>query len=210
MVDSPPEMTAPISEALPLVLGSASPRRREILANLRIPLRILPADVVETVLPGETPPRYLERIVQDKLRAVTQLAAGTRARAVLVADTSVIVDGDILGKPEDTHDAERLLARLCGRAHVVLTRYAVATPDGAVVVARTVESEVWLRAASASEIRGYARTGEGLDKAGAYAIQGIGAFLVERIHGSYTNVVGLPACEVVRDLVEHGLLAGFP
>jgi septum formation protein len=203
-------MPALISEKSPLVLGSASPRRREILTNLRIPLRVLPADVAEEVRAGESALSYIERIVLDKLAATVQRTQREAAAALLVADTIVVVDGDILGKPSDHDDAERLLARIVGRSHTVFTRYALGAPDGAVHAARTVESEVWLRAANAAEIRAYARTGEGLDKAGAYAIQGIGAFLIERIQGSYTNVVGLPACEVVSDLLAAGLLESFP
>jgi septum formation protein len=203
-------MLAPISESRPLVLGSASPRRREILTNLGLPLRVLPADVPEEVRSGESAGIYVERIVRDKLAAVAVRASAEAKAALLVADTTVVVDGDILGKPSDHADAERLLSRIVGRSHVVFTRYAIGGPDGAVLAARTVESEVRLRAATTSEIRAYARTGEGLDKAGAYAIQGIGAFLIQEIRGSYTNVVGLPACEVVSDLLSTGLLESFP
>lgn len=203
-------MPQPISADLPLVLGSASPRRREILSNLRIAIRVLPADIEESVRPGERALPYIERIAAEKLAAVAQRARGETSAGLLVADTTVVIDGEIIGKPSDVADAERLLGKLCGREHTVYTRYAIAASDGTPLLARTVESAVWLRAATAAEISGYARTGEGLDKAGAYAIQGIGAFLVERISGSYTNVVGLPACEVVQDLTALGLLAGFP
>lgn len=224
-----------ISAGSPLLLGSASPRRRDILTGLRIPIRVLPADVVEDVLDGEEPEAYLARIVDAKLRAVAQrarevrgvrgtdeLPPSTPARAsesrtleygaVLVADTSVILGREILGKPRDRADSERLLAELCGRTHVVYTRYAIASgrePEQA-LVSRSVTSRVTMRAASEDERRGYAATGEGDDKAGAYAVQGLGAFLVERIDGSYSNVVGLPACEVVQDLVALGLLQHFP
>jgi septum formation protein len=194
----------------PLILGSASPRRREILSGLGLTLVVLPADIDESVRAGESPAAYLERIVQEKLEAVTSRLGAQPAAAVLVADTSVIIDGDILGKPSDSADAVRLLTRLCGRVHRVHTRYAIGRPDGALAVARTVTTEVTLRAASADEIERYARSGEGLDKAGAYAAQGIGSFLVERVNGSYTNVVGLPACEVVLDLKQHGMLGPFP
>jgi septum formation protein len=202
-------MLAPISDGTPLVLGSGSPRRREILTNLRIPIRVLPADVPEETRPGEEAQAYIERIVADKLAAVGVRAEGAGA-GILVADTIVVVDGDILGKPVDRADAERLLYRIVGRSHTVFTRYAIGAVDGALLVARTVKAEVRLRAASAAEIRAYAATGEGLDKAGAYAIQGIGAFLIESIDGSYTNVVGLPACEVVNDLLATGLIESFP
>jgi septum formation protein len=199
-----------LSAQRPLILGSASPRRREILTGLGLPIFVLPADVDESVRTGEAPTAYLERIVGDKLRRVTERLADREGAAVLVADTSVIVEEDILGKPTDIADAVRLLTRLCGRMHRVLTRYAIGAPNGGLIVARTVATDVWLRAASPDEIAAYARSGEGLDKAGAYAAQGVGAFLVERMNGSYTNVVGLPACEVVLDLKQHGLLGPFP
>jgi septum formation protein len=179
---------------------------------MRIPLCIVPADVVEDVLPGETPLPYLERVVADKLSAVRGLARAEACSAFLVADTTVVLDAAILGKPADVVEAEALLTRLAGRTHTVFTRYALARADSAEMPARsrTVESRVTLRSASAPEIRRYAETGEGLDKAGAYAVQGIGAFLIERIDGSYSNVVGLPACEVILDLIELGLLERFP
>ena len=132
---------------------------------------------------------------------------------MLVADTTVVIDGQILGKPADAADAVAILSRLVGRSHDVFTCYAIgrAEPgEGALLATRTVHTEVRLRRASAAEVEAYARTGEGLDKAGAYAAQGIGTFLVEGVTGSYSNVVGLPACELVSDLTRLGLLAGFP
>lgn len=201
-----------ISPHAPLVLGSASPRRREILTALGIPIRALPADVVEDVETGEAPLAYLERIVGDKLRAVGDRLGAGKCPGTLVADTTVVLDATILGKPLDVDDAERLLQRLVGRTHEVYTRYALALGDDpwTPVRAGTICSKVTLRKASPGEVRRYAETGEGLDKAGAYAAQGIGAFLVSCIEGSYSNVVGLPACEVVLDLVEIGLLPRFP
>ena len=202
----------PIASATPLVLGSGSPRRREILSGLGLQLCVRPADVAEDVWGGETPAEYLERIVEDKLGAVAWGLDSTPYSGVLVADTIVVIDGEILGKPEDEADAARLVGRLVDRTHEVFTRYAISvspTPRAA-VCRRTVTSRVRMRAAAASEILGYARTGEGLDKAGAYAVQGIGSFLVERIEGSYSNVIGLPACEVILDLKAAGLLERFP
>ena len=205
-------MVSAITASSPLVLGSASPRRRDILAGLGIPLRVAPANVPEAELPDEAPLAYLERIVLDKLRGAARALREGPGSALLVADTIVVLDGLVLGKPNDVEDAVRLLERLSGRTHRVFTRYAIARADvpAEPVTARTVESSVTLRGASPAELEGYARTGEGLDKAGAYAIQGVGAFLVERIEGSYTNVVGLPACEVVQDLLGAGLLERFP
>jgi septum formation protein len=199
-----------ISREHPLLLGSASPRRREILTGLGIPLRVLPADVSEEQRPGDTPESYLERVVNDKLGAVLVKAHQSQDSysAALVADTVVLIDGQILGKPADATEACALLSLLVGRAHQVHTRYALGR-DG-LLTARTVCSHVWMRTASLHEIKDYAETGEGFDKAGAYAAQGIGAFLIERIDGSYSNVVGLPACEVILDLKRLGILQRFP
>ncbi len=201
-----------ISAAAPLVLGSGSPRRREILTGLGLELCVRPADVVEDVVEGESPGAYLARIVDDKLAAVARGLDAVPYSGVLVADTIVVIDEQILGKPEDEAQAACLVGRLVGRTHEVFTRYAIAVAPEAhsAVCRRTVSSRVSMRAADTVEIIGYARTGEGLDKAGAYAVQGIGSFLVERIEGSYSNVIGLPACEVILDLRAAGLLERFP
>lgn len=198
-----------IDPATPLLLGSGSPRRREILAALGIPVRVAKAEVDESVRPGEGPAPYLERVVADKLSAVVKLPDAWDTAAVLVADTSVIVDGAPIGKPTDEADARAMLRMLSGRAHEVWTRFAIGR-DGALREAETVRTRVWFRTLGEDEIAAYAATGEGLDKAGAYAIQGIGAFAVERIEGSYSNVVGLPACEVVVALRRAGVLGAFP
>jgi septum formation protein len=202
-----------ITETEPLVLGSGSPRRREILTGLGVPIVVVVGSVDETPRGAEPADAYLLRVVLDKLAAaVAKLEAPGRVPAVLVADTIVLVDGEILGKPRDVSDAARLLTRIVGRTHLVQTRYALLV-GGALDgrrVERTVESRVTMRAADADLVVRYAATREGLDKAGAYAAQGIGTFLVEKIDGSFSNVVGLPACEVTRDLTELGLLLDFP
>lgn len=206
-------LTCVIDEASPLVLGSSSPRRRDILATLRIPFVVASAEIDEDVKEGETPDAYLERIVLAKLSAISKVAAGM-GRALLVADTTVLVEGEILGKPRDAIEAEQMLARLSGREHQVATRFAIADLEAPEPVAsaheETVVTRVFFRSLSPSEIRRYAATGEGFDKAGGYAIQGIGSFAVARIDGSYPNVVGLPACEVVLALETLGLLGPFP
>lgn len=191
----------------PLVLGSGSPRRREIVSALGLPFQVLAADIDESVKAGEAPHEYLERIAAAKLAAVQARLGQTPHAAVLVADTSVVIDGDVLGKPADVADAARLFGRIAGRVHSVLTRYAIglAGEPGA-RVARTIETQVHIRGAGPDEIRAYAATGEGLDKAGAYAAQGVGSFFIERVVGSYSNVVGLPACEVLADLRALGLV----
>ncbi len=196
----------------PLLLGSASPRRREILTTLGLPLLVAPAVVDETPRPGEAPLTYLARVTAAKLAAVARLPEAADAGALLVADTTVVLDDRILGKPADEAEAAAMLRALAGRAHRVSTCFAISGPPD-VERARhleTVTSRVVFRALDDDEITGYAATGEGLDKAGAYAIQGIGAFAVARIEGSYSNVVGLPACEVIAALRALGLLARFP
>lgn len=196
-----------IDASRPLVLGSGSPRRRELISALGLPFRVLAADIDETQAAGEGPTPYLERIVREKLAGVRARLGSAAHGAILVADTSVVIDGEVLGKPADVADAARLFSRLAGRVHSVLTRYAIGLPGGAGAAAqRTVETEVHVRAATLPEIEAYAATGEGLDKAGAYAVQGIGTFFIERVIGSYSNVVGLPACEVLEDLRALGLM----
>lgn len=196
-----------IDASHPLVLGSGSPRRREILSALGLPFQVLAADIDEDRRPGEPPLVYLERIASEKLAAVRARLGSVAHAAILVADTTVVIDGDVLGKPSDVDDAARLFARIAGRVHSVYTRYAIGVSGApGVRVARTIETEVHIRAADAAEIRAYAATGEGLDKAGAYAAQGIGSFFIERVVGSYSNVVGLPACEVLASLRELGLI----
>jgi len=201
-----------IDRETPLVLGSASPRRFALLSELGLAVRVVTADVDEAPEPGEAADAYLTRVVRDKLRAVAGRLEGSAFAALLVADTSVVVDAEILGKPENVSDAERLLGLIVGRSHTVFTRYAIALPPEPAkpVRERTVATTVQMRSATDVEIAGYARSGEGLDKAGAYAVQGLGSFLVERIEGSYANVVGLPVCEVVVDLRDLGLLGRFP
>lgn len=191
----------------PLVLGSGSPRRREIISALGLPFDVLAADIDEDRLPEEPPLEYLERIATEKLAGVRAKLGAAPHAAILVADTSVVIDGDVLGKPSDIDDAARLFSRIAGRMHSVYTRYAIGIPgEQGVKVARTIETHVHIRAASVEEIRAYAATGEGLDKAGAYAAQGVGSFFIERVVGSYSNVVGLPACEVLADLRALGLV----
>lgn len=198
-----------ISKDHPLLLGSSSPRRKEILSGLGLPIEVRPSDADEDV--GLTAAdAFLQAVVERKRRSLLALVGPDQARfaALLVADTIVVLDGEILGKPTDTSDALRLLCKLEGRTHTVFTRYAIEACGE--VKARTVESRVTMRAADLGTLSRYAETGEGLDKAGAYAVQGLGAFLVRCVEGSYTNVVGLPACEVVEDLQAAELLGAYP
>jgi septum formation protein len=190
-----------------LILGSGSPRRRDIVSALGLPFQVLAADIDEDQRPGEAPLDYLARIVVEKLSGVRKRLNGVKHAAVLVADTTVVIDGDVLGKPSDVEDAVRLFSRIAGRVHTVYTRYAIGLPgEPGPRVERTVATQVQMRTADSAEIRAYAATGEGLDKAGAYAAQGVGTFFIERVEGSYSNVIGLPACELLTDLRALGLL----
>jgi septum formation protein len=198
-----------LTDAAPLVLGSHSPRRREILASVGVPFVVVAAHADEDVRSGEDPDAYLARVARAKLdavRAVVPPDVAARAQAILVADTTVVEGDVILGKPADVDEAERMTARLAGRTHEVRTRFGISSLPGVVLHEETVTTRVTFRALTSSQVRAYAESREGLDKAGAYAVQGRGAAIVSRIEGSYTNVVGLPACEVVVALTALGLL----
>ena len=183
-----------------LVLASASPRRQELLRNAGIAFTVQPADVDETPLPGESPRACAERLAREKALAVWPRRSTDK---VLGADTVVVVDGVILGKPVDAEDAARMLRLLSGRVHQVITGVClVSPPDGA---ARTASETTFVTMGEISddEIRSYIATGEPMDKAGAYAIQGIASRWIPRIEGDYSNVVGLPVALVWRMLNEQ-------
>jgi len=180
-----------------LVLASASPRRRELLAQAGFSFEVHPAHIPEDPLPGEDPIAYVVRLAREKAEAVfTQLSAEQRspenaaAPQVLGADTTVTLDNQILGKPEDATHAARMLRMLSGRTHRVITGVAVVTSSGAQVAAEV--TAVQFLTLSDEEIAAYIATGEPMDKAGAYAIQGRAARWIPRIQGCYFNVVGLP------------------
>ncbi len=169
-----------------LVLASQSPRRSEILRQAGIPFVARPANVDETALPGERPEDYVKRVARDKA-----LAVGASAdEMVLGADTVVVIGGEMLGKPRDGADAARMLALLAGREHRVLT--GICLRHGAEIFVGCATTRVWFMPLARAEIEKYVAGGEPMDKAGAYAIQGLASKFVERIDGSYTNVVGLP------------------
>lgn len=170
-----------------LILASASPRRRELLAQIGVKFRCCPVDIDETPLPAEAAEAYVRRLALEKARA--GLAVEPQA-VVLGSDTSVVIDGQILGKPRDEEDAVRMLLELSGRRHQVMT--AVAVVSAARQAVETVITEVEFDHLDEARCRAYWQTGEPCDKAGAYGIQGLGAVLVRRIDGSYSAVVGLP------------------
>jgi septum formation protein len=188
-----------ISPDRPLVLGSASPRRRELIALLDVPVVVRVPTVDESQLPGEPPDAYLERVTLAKLEAIRALG-GHAASGVLVADT-IVVDpcGAVLGKPADDDDARAMIVRLAGATHEVCTRFVLGGLEAGSRAehAQTVATRVTFRPVSHDEVSAYVASGEGRDKAGGYAAQGRAAAFVQRIDGSYTNVVGLPLCEVV-------------
>lgn len=183
-------------------LASASPRRGELLRQIGVEFRVRAADIDESPLPGEPPREYVLRLAAAKAAAVGGALAPQPA-PVLAADTAVVVDGEILGKPADAAEAERMLERLSGRVHEVLT--AVALGAGGTIDTRLSRSEVRFRATTAAERAAYCRTGEPLDKAGAYAIQGLAAVFVEHLRGSFSGVMGLPLFETAELLVQCGV-----
>ena len=181
-----------------LVLASGSPRRRELLAAAGLEFDVRPASVDETPRPDEPPAAYVERLAEEKARA-----AWRKGERTLGADTTVVVDGEILGKPADATDAERMLARLAGRGHDVLTGYCVF--DGVQAQTGVENTRVVFHDMNQEEIAAYAASGEPLDKAGGYGIQGLASKFVERIEGCYFNVVGLPVSRVYALLKESDL-----
>ena len=194
-------MIAADRTAVRLILASASPRRCELLAAAGISAIVDAASVDETPRDGEAPAACVERLALMKARAVLHRHPGD---AVLAADTTVVIDGQMLGKPVDDVDAAKMLQRLSGRAHEVLTGVAVV---GAGAERSTVErTTVVMAPLSGAEIAWYVESGEPRDKAGAYAIQGLASRFIPRLEGSYSNVVGLPVATVLQLLKEMGLI----
>jgi septum formation protein len=191
-----------------LVLASASPRRQELLARLGIRFAVAPSHIPEVLLPGESAEEHVLRLSREKAREVAGRGE-VAGRWFLGSDTEVVRDGSILGKPQDAADAAAMLRSLSGRAHRVVSGYAVHDRQSGATVAGTVSTTVRFKELTEHEIAGYIATGEPFDKAGAYGIQGIGAFMVLGIEGSYTNVVGLPLCEVVEVLERLGAVRLF-
>jgi septum formation protein len=185
-----------------LILASASPRRRELLAQLGVDYTCDPADIDETPDADETPQAYVERMARAKSAAVLARHPDPGV-AVLAADTTVAIDDLVLGKPVDRLDGLAILARLSGRAHTVFTGICLASAGGA--ACEVVSTEVEFASLSREACEAYLATGEPWDKAGAYGIQGLGGAFVRAIHGSYSNVVGLPLNETWQMLARHGV-----
>jgi septum formation protein len=211
-----------------LILASASPRRRELLERMGLALVVAPVDLDETPLDGEKAGDCVRRLAAAKCdAAVATLPAGARdgggeggaargAVAVLGADTIVIIDGEILGKPRDVTEARAMLGRLAGRRHEVTTAYRIwrgrpgSDAAAAKIIDRAVTTLVSFRLLQPAEIEAYAASGEWEGKAGGYAVQGIAAAFATELRGSLTNVIGLPLAEVLADLLAAGALATYP
>ena len=176
-----------------IVLASASPRRSELMALAGIPCAVIPADICEDVLPGEKPDEHVMRLSREKAQAVSVNAAG---RFFIGADTVVVLEGRIMGKPVDTDQAYEMLAALSGRSHEVITGISVCDRESDVCQSRSVRTEVHFKELGNREIHDYIATGCPMDKAGAYAIQGGAVHFIRSINGSYTNVIGLPMTEL--------------
>ena len=187
-----------------IVLASASPRRSELLESAGIRFRVAPADICEDPFPDEAPVDHVLRLAEGKARA----AAGfTEGRFFLGADTIVLCEGEIMGKPKDHDDAWRMLRKLSGVPHEVVTGFAIFDRDRSGAICEAVRTKVFFKPLRDEEIESYIATGCPFDKAGGYAIQGGAAHMVQKIEGSYTNVVGLPLCEVVAALRTMGALS---
>lgn len=185
----------------PIILASASPRRAELLRQAGVNFSVRPADIDETPRPGESAGGYVERLAVEKALAVSQQEPDA---IVIGSDTSVVLSGAILGKPASEEDAVETLMALSGQTHQVMTGVAVAVESSSESICVT--TEVTFRTLTKPEIAAYVRTGEPMDKAGSYGIQGLGGIFVERLQGSYSSVVGLPLRETT-DLLAR---AGYP
>ncbi len=206
----PPANASPVTplERPLLVLASASPRRKELLSSLGIEFQTVPSQAEEILLPLESPREHVIRLSREKALEVAGRSE-IMGRWFLGSDTVVLRDETILGKPQDAREAAAMLRSLSGRSHQVLSGYAIYDRNNKTLEAAAVITRVWFKKLTEQEIEGYIATGEPFGKAGAYAIQGIGAFMIPAIEGSYSNVVGLPLCEVVIALERLGALSLF-
>ena len=199
-------MTRPIGEDSPLVLASASPRRKQLLRQIRIPFRTITSRANEDLL-SRDPFMNARLLAKAKADAVIEKSENSW---ILSADTIVVLGREVLGKPANEDQAFSMLGQLSGREHRVITGFCLVPPDSKNFHSEAVMTKVTFKALTESEILGYIATGEPFGKAGSYGIQGIGAFLVKRISGSYTNVVGLPLCALVNALLATGAIKEFP
>ena len=187
-----------------IILASSSPRRKELLAALGLAFDVIHPSSDETVYGNESPENFVLRVSADKASSVS----GSLGEGVIVigADTIVVIDGEILGKPGDPKEASLMLRKLSGKEHHVYTAFSIVRPKNELLHSEIVDTRVRVKTLAASEIEGYIKTGEPMDKAGAYGIQGIGSFMVTAIEGSYSNVVGLPVEELIAALKKLGIV----
>ncbi|MFA9435070.1 MAG: nucleoside triphosphate pyrophosphatase [Deltaproteobacteria bacterium] len=188
------------------ILASGSPRRRELLRQLGFSFTVIPSRLEETNQRGMEPRGHATYYAKEKAKEVAQRYP---EQWVLAADTIVVVAEEIFGKPVNVTEATAMLSRLSGRSHHVITGVCLLNAQCGVEESQAVETEVFMRRLDTADIEGYIATGEPMDKAGAYGIQGIGGCLVQRIEGSYSNVVGLPLCETVELLRRHRVADPF-
>jgi septum formation protein len=191
-----------MSENRKIVLASSSPRRRELLSLTGLPFAVESSDYEELLNSAISPRLLARRLSLAKAKAVS---GKYRNAVVIAADTFIVFGKSILGKPRSRTEARRMLGLLSGKAHSVITGFTIIDTSTGRQVSRSVETKVWFKRLIKKEIASYVRTGEPLDKAGAYAIQGLGALLVERIEGDYFNVVGLPLGPLVESLKKFGV-----
>lgn len=186
-----------------LILASKSPRRRELLEQIGLSIKIIPSNIDENRITIKEPEKFVKELSFLKAESIADLHSESW---VLGADTIVVVQDQILGKPQSKEDAIKMLSKLNNREHSVYTAFCIINQKANIIIKKAIETRVNFKSLSDSEITWYVETKEPFDKAGAYAIQGIGAFLVKHISGSYSNVVGLPVCEVVETLMDLNII----
>ncbi len=190
-----------------IILASTSPRRKELLQSVGIKFEVIAPLSDESLLHNENPRDYVLRLASEKAISISQNLEGDFL--VIGADTVVVVGDEILGKPSNVEGARAILSKISGREHHVLTAFSISKPKNTIMHSEVVDTKVRVKTLEPDEIEGYIKTGEPMDKAGAYGIQGIGSFLIKGIEGSYTNVVGLPLVEVLEALKKLGDLKLF-
>ena len=186
-----------------IILASKSPRRRYLLKQAGLSFSVIPSDIDETSIPVTDPDNYVKILAEAKAGDISEKNPD---KWVIGADTIVLIDGKILGKPSSVDDARKMLNRLSGKVHHVYTGFAIFCKNNNHFFSETIKTDVLFKKLSQEEIEWYVHTEEPFDKAGAYAIQGLGTFLVKRVNGSYTNVVGLPVCEVIEHLIKENVI----
>lgn len=198
---------SPLKPSSRIILASGSPRRRNLLEAAGIKVTVVPSEFEEKAAKRKDPPEYVKNLAEGKARAVARRHPDDW---VIGADTIVVIGEQVLGKPDSKSEARAMLKKLSGRSHRVYTGWCVRHENGGHNFSEAVKTDVRFKPLTGAEIEWYIHTEEPFDKAGSYAIQGLGTFLVKSIHGSYTNVVGLPVCEVITHLLKLGIIGLEP